>query len=54
MPDDTEFKTCGTVDDTPVPPVNYYFRNKKGRWEVDGLELDRDVDKEYITALLEF
>ena len=54
MSDDTEFKSCGTVDDTPVPPVKYPFRNKRGFWEVDGLVLDSEGDKEYITALLEF
>ena len=42
------------MDDTPVPPVYYPFRNKRGRWEVDGLELESEGDKEYITSLLEF
>ena len=42
------------MDETPVPPVNYLFRNERGRWEVDGLELDSEGDKEYITSLLEF
>ena len=42
------------MDDTQVPPVSYPFRNKKGRWEVDGLELDSEGDEQYITALLEF
>ena len=52
-PDDIEFKSCGTVDDTYVP-VNYPFRNAAGRWEVDGLELDSQEDELYITSLLEF
>ena len=52
-PDDTEFKSCGTVDDIYVP-VNYPFRNAAGRWEVDGLELDSQEDELYITSLLEF
>ena len=53
-PDDTEFKSCGTVDDTCVHPVSYPFRNATGRWEVDGLELDSEGDELYITFLLEF
>ena len=54
-PDDTEFKSCGTVDDSFVPPViSYPFRNSKGKWEVDGLELDSEGDELYITSLLEF
>jgi hypothetical protein len=49
-----DFKSCGTFDDTPVPPVLYPQRNEKGRWAVGDLELDSNEDKEYINSLIEF
>ena len=35
-------------------PVNYPFRNSRGKWQVDDLELDSQEDKLYISSLLEF
>ena len=41
------------MEDTFVP-VNYPFRNSRGKWQVDDLELDSQEDKLYISSLLEF
>jgi hypothetical protein len=49
-----DFKSCGTFDETPVPPVLYPQRNERGRWAVGDLELDSNEDEGYINSLIEF
>ena len=53
--DDDAYLSCDNADDfTFVPPVIFPEKLSDGRWVSGDFDLDEELDREYITGMLEY
>ena len=53
--DDDAYLSCDNADDlTFVPPVIFPEKLSDGRWVSGDLDLDSELDRDYITGMLEY
>ena len=53
--DDDAYLSCDNADDvTFVPPVIFPEKLSDGRWVSGDFDLDSEIDREYITGMLEY
>ena len=52
--DDDAYLSCDNADDIIVPPVIFPEKLSDGRWVSGDFDLDEELDREYITGMLEY